>query len=303
MTRRSRPSRRAIWLGFSSWLAISSGARAALAAENVPSLTWSAPSECPPVATVNGYVTQDLGAARIDATQVRARGTVTATNDGRYEVVLDLDTGGAERTTRTLSGANCESVSQAAALLVALAIRAERAPEPTAAEASKRELEARRFNHHARPFLAALVSTDAGSLPQPTLGLGIAAGATLGVVRLEPALAYFAPQSGTVSDQPALGARFTLASAMLRACTPFEASDFWVAPCLGGGLDWLRASGFGARVSKRTSTVDALGVAAALGGWDISSIISLRVELAAVVPLARPEFVVDGVGSVYRRAP
>ncbi|HEX3777568.1 MAG TPA: hypothetical protein VHV51_24030 [Polyangiaceae bacterium] len=267
-------------------------------------MAWSAPSECPDETSVNGYVTQDLGAAPIDATQVHARGTVKKTSDGRYEVELELGAAGAQSTTmRSLGDANCESLAQAAALVVALAIRAERAPEPVPVAASKRAPKAARFNRHARPFLAALVVADAGTLPKPTLGLGVSAGASIGLVRLEPMLAYFAPQSGTVPDRPGLGARFTLGSALLRACTPFPASELWFAPCLGAGLDWFHASGFGARVSERASTFDAVGLAAALGGWDISSIISLRAELSLVAPLARPEFVVDGVGTVYRRAP
>jgi hypothetical protein len=72
---------------------------------------------------------------------------------------------------------------------------------------------------------------------------------------------------------------------------------------LGGGVDWIRATGFGARTTRSASTWQAITTAAVLGGWDISPIISLRLEVSGALPLARPEFMVDGVGNVYRRAP
>jgi hypothetical protein len=297
---------RPLWLYLAAWLTISSAASTATAADRAFALTWTAPPECPDAATVEGFVDADVGETAYGPAAVRARGTVQPTTDGRYAVVLDLDTGGAQSNERQLVDGSCEAVSQAAALLVALAIRARAAPPASPSAPAERPVRATALSHE-RPFAAAEVLTDLGSLPTATVGLGLAGGVTFAGLRLEPTVAYFAPQSGNVSGRADLGARFALGAAAVRLCAPFPRSDVWLAPCFGAGVDWIVARGFGARAPRNASTFDAVATAAALGGWDVSSIISLHLEVGAVVPFARPEFEVDGVGdgaaSVYRRAP
>ncbi|HWZ89873.1 MAG TPA: hypothetical protein VNW92_13520, partial [Polyangiaceae bacterium] len=291
-------------LGVGVWFAVSCAPAAASARERSFSLAWTAPPACPDAAAVEGYVEEDVGAPAYGPTAVHARGTVSDAPEGRYSVELELalDAAGARSSRRTLVDNSCEAVSQAAALLVALAIRAQAAPDaapPAPAEAPTKEA----TNWHERPFFGVAVVTDLGSLPRPTVGLGVAGGATWAIVRLEPTVAYFAPQSGSVAARADLGARFRLAVAGARVCTPFPRSRFWIAPCAGGGVDLIWASGFGARTTRIASTAQAIATAALLGGWDISPIISMRLEVGAALPLARPEFMVDGVGNVYRRAP
>ncbi len=297
---------RLLWLGLSAWLGISSVSPTATARERAFALTWAAPSECPDAATVEGFVEADVGATAYGPTAVHARGTVLPAQDGRYTVDLELDTGAAQSSTRQLVDGSCEAVSQAAALLVALAIRAQSVPLAAPVAPAEPPVRTRTLSHE-RPFVTAEVLTDLGTLPAVTVGVGLAGGVTLAGLRLEPTVAYFALQSGNVSGRADLGARFGLGTAAIRLCVPLPSSDVWMAPCLGGGVDWITARGFGARVPHDASTLDAIATAAVLGGWDVSSIISLRLEVGAAVPLARPEFDVDGVGAnvgeVYRRAP
>ncbi len=293
---------RPVWLGLCVWLAVSSSARLVSARERAFTLTWSAPAECPDSATVARYVEEDVGEIAYGPTAVRASGTVTPSTAARYSVVLELDTGGKQTSERALEGSSCQAVSQAAALLVALAIRAQATPiaksvAPTPVPAPPTP------SAHERPFLASQVIADLGSLPGPTVGLGVSGGATFSGIRVEPRVAYFAPRTGSVAEHSTLGARFTLGSAGARVCAPFPRSELWLLPCLGGGVDWVRARGFGARLPRDASAWAALLTAAALAGWDISPIISARLELEGVLPTARPEFEVDGVGAVYRRAP
>jgi hypothetical protein len=288
-------------------LGVVSFASTASARERSFALEWAAPAECPDAPSVETYVEEDVGAIAFGPTVVRARGSVAPNSDGRYTVELELDTGGAQPSKRQLVGGSCEAVSQAAALLVALAIRAQAVP--AAAQPSPPpplplppKLPA---PTHERPYLAAEVLTDLGSLPVPTVGLSVAGGATVAGFRFEPSVAYFAPQSGSVSGDATLGAHFWLGSATFRVCAPFPRSRLWLAPCLGGGADWIRATGFGARVPRDPSTLDAIATAAAMGGLDISPVVSLRLELGAVLPLGRPRFQLeqaDGATDVYQRA-
>jgi hypothetical protein len=292
---RTRP----VWLGLCVWLALSSSARSVLARERAFALAWSAPAECPDSDTVASYVEEDVGEIAYGPTALRARGTVSQSSDGRYSVLLEFYPGGEQTSKRSLEGGSCQAVSQAAALVVALAIRAQATPSvrPVAPVPGAPSRSA-----HERPFLASQVIADLGSLPGPAVGLGISGGVTFSGFRVEPRVGYFAPRTATI-ERSGLGARFTLGTAGARVCTPFPRSEWWFAPCVGGGVDWVRAQGFGALRPRDASAWAALMSASAVAGWDVSPIISLRLELEGVVPLARPEFEVDGVGEVFRRAP
>jgi hypothetical protein len=279
--------------------------RLATAAERAFELSWSAPDECPDGATVESYVDEVLGDAHFGPLAVHASGAVSRTTDARYAVALDLETGAAQPSRRSLDAANCEAVSRAAALLIALAIRARAAPviaPPPPPPPPKPEPEPKPAHEHMRGFLGALALADAGSLPAATLGVGISGGARWPHLQLESGVAYFAPRKAGEASRADVGARFELGSAGARACTPITVTALWLGPCLGAGVDWVRAPGFGARVTRRPSTWDLVARVGLLGGWDISSIISARVEVEGVLPLARPEYEVDGVGDVYRRS-
>jgi hypothetical protein len=274
--------------------------RLANASERAFALSWSAPDECPDGATVEGYVDEVLGDANFAPLAVHASGAVSRTSDARYAVALELDTSAAQPSRRSLDAANCEAVSRAAALLIALAIRA-RAVPPSPAPAPLAAPEPRR-SAHTRGFLGVLTLADVGSIPAATLGVAVTGGVRWPRLQLESTIGYFAPRSKSAADRSDVGARFELGTAGARACAPITATALWLAPCLGAGVDWVRAPGFGARATRRPSTWDLIARFGLLAGWDISSIISARVEVEGVLPLARPEYEVDGVGDVYRRS-
>ena len=275
--------------------------RLASASERAFALTWNAPDECPDTTTVEQYVDDVLGDGNFGSLAVHASGVVSRSEGARYAVQLDLDTGAAEPSRRSLDAASCEAVSRAAALLIALAIRTRAAP-PSPPPAPRPAPEPARVLH-ARGFLGLLTLADFGAIPAATLGVGITGGVRWPQLQLESTVAYFAPRSTSAADRADVGARFELGTAGARACTPLTVTAVWLAPCLGAGVDWVRARGFGALVTRRPSTWDLIARLGLLGGWDISSIISARVEVEGVLPLARPEFEVDGVGDVFRRSP
>ncbi len=121
---RTRP----VSLGLCVWLALSSSARPVFGRERSFALVWSAPAECPDSDTVASYVEQDVGEIAYGPTALRARGTVSQSSDARYSVLLEFYTGGEQTSKRSLEGGSCQAVSQAAALVVALAIRAQVTP-------------------------------------------------------------------------------------------------------------------------------------------------------------------------------
>jgi hypothetical protein len=67
-------------------------------------------------------------------------------------------------------------------------------------------------------------------------------------------------------------------------------------------LDWFRASGFGARLPGNGSALIANIEVAGLFIWNFNEFASLRLGLSNVIPLTRPEFVIESAGTVHRRA-
>jgi len=298
-------------LGFSALLLVSSAPRAAQAAERAFAVTWQAPDECPDATAIERYVDQVVGDAAVGPVTVRASGTAQRTADGRYAATLELDLGAAAPSVRTLDGRDCEAVSQAAALVIALAIRAQSAPpepppqpapEPPPQPAPEPTRVSPTQTSRAQPFLSLGPIADFGSTPAATLGVALSGGLNWAGLRFEPGVAYFAPRQASIADRAALGARFSLATAGARLCVPLSQGGLWLAPCVGGGVDWLRGEGFGARAPRNGNAWSATVRGAALAGWDISSIISTHLELEGVLPLTRPEFQVEGAGFVYRRS-
>jgi hypothetical protein len=93
-----------------------------------------------------------------------------------------------------------------------------------------------------------------------------------------------------------------LAALGLRWCYPLADAVVSLAPCVGGGLDWFRASGFGALVTRNASAWMANLEASGIIMWNFNEFASLRLGVSAVLPLSRPEFVIDSGGLVHRRA-
>ena len=296
-------------VGLAALLVVVGAARAAHASERAFVVTWQAPGECPDAPALVHYVDQVAGEAGSGPVTVRAAGTVTRNGDGRYAATLELDTGAARPSTRALDAADCESVSRAAALLIALAIRAQAtptvAPEPPPPPPPKAvgaSSAADRPSPAPYPFFLSLgPSVDVGSTPAPTIGVQVGGGVEWRGLRLEPMFAYYAPRSETVAARPSVGADFTLVSIGLRACIPASRQGLWLAGCAGGGAESLRGAGFGARIPHDGSAWSGAARVGVLGNWDISSIISMHAELEGVLPFTRPTFEVDGAGSVFQR--
>ncbi|HEX9298282.1 MAG TPA: hypothetical protein VF881_20725 [Polyangiaceae bacterium] len=267
-------------------------------------LDWRAPVECPDRETVRRYVSEIVGSAEGEPAALGARGIVARAAPDRWTVDLALRTSSGVESRRSLEGPTCDSVTRAAALVMALAIHARDVPPPPVPR--ERETPPRPPRPVAGlvpPSLAVQIAADVGSVPSPTYGGELGFGWMLAGIRWEASGAYFAKQRGTVAGRDAVGADFTLAAVALGACYPLVDATVSLAPCARGGLDWVRASGFGSEAptdgSMRGATVQAGGIFL----WNLSTRLSTRLELDAVVPLVRTEFFVEGAGTVYRRTP
>src|SRR5258706_10643130 len=264
---------------------------------------WEAPAECPGGAAIERQVHEILVGSQVGAAGLSAQGVVTRASADRWRVDLTLRSAGWEAR-RTLGGPTCEAVSQAAALVIALAVNLE-ARAPLAAKPISAPPEARPVAPPATngPTAGLGMAFDFGDLPQGTLGLEGTFGWQVPHARFELGASYFLPRRGTLSGRSDVGATFHFASANLRACYEITTTSLAIGPCLDGGLTWTSANGFGPIATDRVSSVGFTAGGDVGARWLISRHLTPYVRLGGLFPLARPEFAVHGLGTVYRATP
>jgi hypothetical protein len=235
---------------------------------------------------------------------MRAQGVVSRSSQDKWRVELSLR--GAEwEAKRSLDGPSCAAVAEAAALVIALAINPE-AERPAAPPKPDTTPELRASSVALPTFIGPAVSAgitgDSGTVPDGTVGIEANFGWTIGSVRTELSGTYFLERRGTLVDRDDVGATFRLSATSLRGCYQFARDRLAFGPCVDVGLQWTKAQGFGPIATRTVS-----GVTPAIGGalgaeWLISRFFVPYARVGGVVPLARPEFAVQGMGYVHRAA-
>ncbi len=281
-------------------------------------LEWRAPAGCPNADHVRAEISRLIGPDAHPQGVTRVSGEITAQEGGAFSVRLALEQSG--RTgERTLSAASCAEVSRAAALLVALAIEpgaAEEDPVPLPPPAPPpvppaqppptprpppRVLAPPREVAKQRPQLVISLgpATEVGLLP----ALGAGAEATLGVELDRLSLeAYGADYLHRDQDAELgrAGGTFALLSLGARACFGLLPGRVSIAGCAAFSENRVRARGYG--VSQPGSATTHIG-AASLGvrvQLALGSHASLRLDAGPGLLLGDANFVLAGIGAVYR---
>jgi hypothetical protein len=322
--------------------AILAGATASLLAraDDRVSLRWSAPQGCPSEAAVAAEVTRLLGPSSVRPPRpVEATVTVTRVGEG-FAAHLETTSSAGVRA-RDLHGATCAGVGDAVALILALAIdpahvvAPERGglaaaagasasasappvaptPPPAAPTASP---SAPPITPPAAPIapptppsaprlqlaLALGPVLDVGSVPIPAGGVAGALGASLGRARLDAGLTALPARAGHVTAGAAAGGDVSLVAGSLAASYALvDAAPLALGPSLGLELGRLHAAGFGVAAPGDGSILWATPSLGARGSLALGSHLAVTLALAAGFPLARPNFVLENVGAVFRPAP
>ena len=207
---------------------------------------------------------------------------------------------------RVLSGASCEGVAEAALLVIAVALDPEGlvgheglpSPAPEVDHAEARKARARRAS------LGLGVLGDFGSLPAPSVGLGLHAGLGWSVWQVAIELTGFWPRE-TREDAATAQGRMGLFSGALRSCVDLLREPVRLGPC--AAVELGAATGRGTHVREGTTAVGlwALGLGGVALGLPVREGRAFSPQLLAAlgVPWARPSFEVDGYGRVFRAAP
>ena len=150
-----------------------------------------------------------------------------------------------------------------------------------------------------KPWLArAQIGLDTGALPSATSYLGVELGRYWGPVVIGVSGSWFLPRERALPN--AAGGKFNLLALGATAGYPIWSRTVEVVPWVGMESGTVYGSGFGV-----TSTKQGKGLwLAATGGlafrYRLGRGFGVQAQLGAALPLSRPMFVLDNVGSVYQ---
>jgi hypothetical protein len=271
-------------------------------------LEWVAPAGCPSREEILGVV-ERIVAAKALRSEVDARVIVTEDEHGvRAEVTVSAS---GATSTRSLAGESCRAVGDATALIIALAASPDENPQPPPLPVAQAPTLAPPPERAASPpppllrraaFIDASFFVNEGSLPSTGLGGELGVGWNPAHWDLEIVASFLGPQRATLASTSSQGADLWLAHLGARACYELFDARLDVGPCLGGGIQWLTAQGFGS-VPDQPENATGNMVVGSFGGRAIgrlSSRVALRLVVEGSVPSTRPTFVIVDGGQVFR---
>jgi hypothetical protein len=150
---------------------------------------------------------------------------------------------------------------------------------------------------------AAALVADAGTLPG--VGMGAALGATLGIAAFELRVygTYLAPRSVYIERSGgSAGAEIDLRAASLLACASHlaRASELEFGACAGAELGWLQGTGTVVGVSRSGGSSWSAARVDTEARWRLGRGFGVGLLLSALIPWARDEFAIEGVGRVFQ---
>ncbi|HVT07466.1 MAG TPA: hypothetical protein VHO67_08405 [Polyangia bacterium] len=278
-------------------------------------LTVDAPDGCVDLATLNQEVADLVGRPLADSPDTDFHLTIAPGHAGRWHLRLEATHGAGPAQVRELDAAKCAELADAAAVAIAVSVRAlteaeapqttparrpDITPDPAATAPPMIQLAPDPPRPRWRPGLTVSVAGDSGDLPGT--GPGVMGGAMLGrrLVRLALTVGWFpARDAAAVSGG---GGRFQLVFAAGDGCFAPAWGKWTLLACGGVEVGAYGATGQDvARPSTRT-TLWRAGRARLGAAFSLTDSIAFAVNGTAVIPLARPTFVLDGMLDVFRPA-
>jgi hypothetical protein len=339
-----RPPRGLIGLAaLAAALAGAAPARAAGDPEGPITLAWSAVASCPDAGEVRAEIDRVLGGPPSPESRryLRAQATVSSSARGGFHVHLVTDLGGVPGE-RDFDGPTCAAVARATALIVALTFDPDALtrhaeapplpppppPPPPAPPAPPPRVppyvpdptllpeplpDTGPLLPPALPDGARRVLFAAGVVGSVSLGdvpkVGAAIGGRLGILvdrfRVDLSLSYWPDQTATLATLPAAGGHVHLLAGAASGCWAALRAPVELSPCLGVEVGSMGATGFGVSAPGSGSALWVAPLAQAAAALPFAGRFAARLDLAALVPVLRPPFVLTGTGPapVYTAGP
>ena len=266
---------------------------------------WSAPEGCPSQQQVESEIARLVGGdLRLrDGSDLRAEVTVS----GGPAWSADLTTLHAGRIgRRRLEAPSCQAAADAVALIIALSIDPDAAAAggQAPAAAPPQVLQPPVSKPRALHILASVHGQGrVGTLPGADVGAGLGVGLAGVRWRAEVRWTYGLRRDQTATLPSGAAGRFNLAGGSLTACVDVGRGKLAFGPCGTAEAGRVSATGYGAAAgfSKRTPWL-------ALGGGVFAALmlsehLRTAVEVDALAPLYRPDYVFDGFSGAVFKAP
>jgi hypothetical protein len=280
-------------------------------------IDWDAPAGCPDAAEVRARIDEfaEPGGARRSGAIVQGE---VREDEGRWALTLMLDIPEG-RARRTLDGDNCEVVTDAAALIVAVmldpqtvledlvrepeaepALEEAPAPKPTP-KTTPRPTQPR--ERKVRGIIGIAGTGTFEALPRFGGGLLATAGIDSRYVRAEAVTTYDAPQLRLIDQEARAGAVFDVWTVGARGCGVARVRTLVFPVCAGVELGSLRARGEGLDIGRRVSLLHARATVGGGLSWSATRWLELRAEVAGLITLSPWRVVIDDLGEVHRSRP
>lgn len=294
---------------------------------------WDAPAGCPGEAEVLAELERLLGGPLAERGGPRLTAIARVRQEPGQGYDLRLWTVRDEGTLqRSLSNAECEAVAKAAALIAAMAIdpsvlermadgteaaevaaeaktvtEPEPPPEIEEKEEEKKEVASGERVEPRRRALRGAVRVGAGISGGDLPGVGALVRLTAALVwpkaRLELEASYGPVRKARYDDRQDRGVDLQLATATLRGCPVWRTRRVEFPLCGGVEVGAMYGRGVGYALTSEGRLLFASLQLTPMVLFAPHPRVALGVALEGAVHVARPRFVVEGVGEVYRAAP
>jgi hypothetical protein len=272
------------------------------------SLDWSTPAGCPEGDAVSADVIRLSGATAQGSRHLKARASIRPADGKGWILSLATDLNGATGE-RTLVGASCESLTEAATLTLALILNPDLAVPPpppagdqrpaqeaaTVASTSDRRL-------HLVWRLGAHAGIQAGAIENLSSCFALSLGVGLGRLSLRLMPGLTPPQNIFVDAARTLGGRLWVGTAAALGCWAAAVGPVTLSPCLGFDVARLQGHGLGVLQPREKTVYWSSAELAVFAGLPVGYGVALEVGGIGVLPFSRPTVYLDGIGPVSRPA-
>lgn len=268
-------------------------------------LTWDVPAGCPDASTVERRVQQILQGPPPSDTRVVAIATIRSVGPERFQLSLSLRTADVEET-RTIDAATCSALSEASAVVIALAIDPSRdtaSPPPAAPPAAPPPPPALPAPPPARPralrFLAFGLGGVLGSGTLPSVGAGVTASGALRLQRFRAGVlaTLWFRQHPVFDATSGAGASFDMVELGAFGGYLVPIGRFAVGPALDLEATYLRVEGTGIRAPRASWSSWPTVVLGARGEARLTPWLGLFARADMVLAIDPPSFTLGSGGA------
>jgi len=149
-------------------------------------------------------------------------------------------------------------------------------------------------------FLGALAGVDAGALPEATSSIELFFGRRLGPLQLEASALRLWPRERRLPNDATRGGRFELWGLAVDGCYSAGWAKLELGPCVGMETGTVFGSGFGVDLPRQGKGLWLAARGMLRASYRVLPWLGTRLQAGAALPLSRPTYVLDNVGTVYR---